>query len=265
LFKKESIAYAVFKGTQIREVIYAENPSIRPAADIDLLVYPVDLERTVQALIEAGFALDIKEQNISHEVTLSFKNVAIDLHWHILRPGRLRTSLTDEFLATRQHFDTHIGFNAETTLFIMLVHPVFTKYSTTYLASLVRMIDLIQWIRTQAINWDMLAKLLKKYGVCTAAWITATYLEMLTGETLPDLFLEQIRPGRLKCSYLNNWLLANRSSDFLNHPLAVQLGFTLPAHDNIFDASRFLLTLLQEKYSSKQKVEDLLAATSKSR
>jgi hypothetical protein len=145
----------------------------------------------------------------------------------------------------------------------MLVHPVFTKYSTTYLASLVRMIDLIQWLRTQSIHWDMLAKLLKKYGVCTAAWITATYLEMLTGETLPDLFLEQIKPGRLKRVYLNNWLLANRSSALLDHPLAIQLGFTLPAHDNIFDASRFLRTLFQEKYSSKQKVEDLLAATSK--
>lgn len=264
LFNKESVPHVVFKGTHIREIIY-DDPNIRPAADIDVLVYPADLEKTVRILTEAGFSLNIKEQNISHEVTLILKNVAIDLHWHILRPGRLRISLTDEFLATRQQYPTHTGFNAETTLFIMLVHPVFTKYSTTYLASLVRMIDLIQWIETQSINWDDMTKLLKKYRVCTAAWMTARYLEILTGETLPDSFVKQIKPAKLKHAYLNSWLLSDRSSKLLDYPLAIQVGFTLPAHDSISDAARFLRTLFQEKYHSKQKVEDLLAATSTNR
>jgi hypothetical protein len=260
LFNKESVPHAVFKGTHIREIIY-DDPNIRPAADIDVLVYPADLEKTVRILTEAGFSLNIKEQNISHEVTLYFKNVAIDLHWHILRPGRLRIPLTEEFLATRQQYPTHTGFNAETTLFIMLVHPVFTKYSTTYLASLVRMIDLIQWIRTQSINWDALTELLKKYRVCTATWITARYLEILTGETLPDTFVKQIKPAKRKRTYLNSWLLSDRSSKLLDYPFAIQIGFTLPAHDSIFDAARFMRILFQERYHSKQKVEDLLAAT----
>ncbi len=264
LFNKESIPHAVFKGNHIREIIY-ENPSIRPAADIDVLVYPADLEKTVRILRESGFSLDIKEQNISHEVTLYFKNVAIDLHWHILRPGRLRISLTDEFLATRQRYPSHTGFNAETTLFIMLVHPVFTKYSTTYLASLVRMIDLVQWFETQSINWDVLIELLKKYRVCTAAWITTRYLKILTGETLPDSFVKQIEPAGVKRSYLNSWLQSDRASKLMQHPLAIQIGYTLPAHDSISDAGRFLRTLCKERYHSKQKTEDLLAATSTDR
>jgi hypothetical protein len=258
LFSKESISHAVYKGGHVREIIY-DPPSLRSAADIDILIHPTDLTRTIRALTEAGFSLTVNKENISHEVTLFYKNVAIDLHWHVLRPGRLRISPVEEFLATRQQFDTHTGFNAETTLFIMLVHPVFTKYSTTSLASLVRMIDLIQWIHTQSINWDILLELLQKYRVCTAAWITAAYLELLTGESLPDEFLKQIRPQKIKRSYLNNWLQANSASNLLGHPLLIQLGFTLPAHDSVLDAARFIRMLLQEKYLAKQKVEDLLA------
>lgn len=257
IFEKESITYAIFKGAHLREIIYQE-PAVRAAADIDILIHPLKLEKAVRTLVDAGFRLEVKQQNVSHEITLYLKNVAIDLHWHILRPGRLRMSLTDEFLAKRHDYTSHIGFDAETTLFIMLVHPVFTKYSTTSLASLVRFIDLLEWIKQRPIDWGSLLVLLQNYGVCTAAWVTATYLQEVTGETLPESFVQKIKPSLPKQWYLKNWIQTDRASKFFSKPFLIQLGFTLPAHDTIFDAIRFLRILSCEKKQSQSKTESLL-------
>lgn len=256
IFQKESIVYAVFKGAHIREIIYSQ-PSVRPACDIDILIYPLDMTKAVKALVDSGFTLEVKQQNISHELTLVFRNVAIDLHWHILRPGRLRTSLTDEFLARQHDYGTHIGFDAETTLFIMLVHPVFTKYSTTSLASLVRFVDLLQWVKHQDIDWDDLLSLLEKYGVRTAAWVTVVYLQEVTGESLPHAFFQAIRPSRLKRYYLKGWIKSNRAESLYSYPLLIQLGFTIPAHDSIFDAIRFVRALKKEQKQAKTKMKSL--------
>ncbi len=259
IFVKESIVHAVFKGAHIREIIYSQ-PSVRPSCDIDVLIYPSDMTRAVKALVDAGFSLEVKRQNISHELTLVSRNVSIDLHWHILRPGRLRTSLTDEFLSRRHDYGTHIGFDAETTLFLMLVHPVFTKYCTTSLASLVRFVDLLRWIKQQEIDWDSLLQLLESYGVKTAAWITAVYLQEVTGETLPPAFLGKIQPSGFKQRYLKGWISSNRAGRLYSHPLLIQLGLTIPAHDSISDAIRFLKTLGKEQKQAQAKMETLYAA-----
>ena len=147
IFKKEAIPYAVYKGVHIREIIY-DKPAIRPAADIDILIATADKEQAIRALTGSGFAFHPLAQNVSHEVTLTAGHTSIDLLWHILRPGRLRKDMTDDFLATRREFPSHWGLSTEATLFVILVHPVFTKYSTTPQASLVRMVDLVRWIQT---------------------------------------------------------------------------------------------------------------------
>jgi len=259
IFEKELITYAIFKGAHLREILYRE-PAVRSAADIDILVHPFNIEKAAKVLVDAGFRLEVKQQNISHEITLYFNRVAIDLHWHILRPGRLRMSLTDEFLAKRYDYTSHIGFDSETTLFIMLVHPVFTKYSTTSLASLVRFVDLHEWIKQRSIDWSSLLLLLQKYGVCTAAWVTATYLQEVTGKTLPDSFLQKIKPSLLKRWYLKNWIITDRASKFLSKPFLIQLGLTLPAHDTIADAIRFITILAGERRQAGSRTKELLAA-----
>ncbi len=259
IFVKESIVHAIFKGAHIREIIYSQ-PSVRPSCDIDVLIHPSDMTRAVKVLVGAGFSLEVKQQNISHELTLMSRNVSIDLHWHILRPGRLRTSLTDEFLSRRHDYGSHVGFDAETTLFLMLVHPVFTKYSTTSLAALVRFVDLLRWIQQQDIDWDSLLLLLESYGVKTAAWITAVYLQEVTGETLPPSFLRKIEPSRLKQRYLKGWISSNRAGRLYSHPLLIQLGFTIPAHDSVCDAIRFLKTLGKEQRQAQARMDSLSAA-----
>ncbi len=259
IFNEKSIAHAVFKGAHIRELLY-DSPSVRPAVDIDILIHPADVSESIEALTGIGFSLEVKEQNVSHEVTLYYKNVAVDLHWHILRPGRLRMSLTDEFLARRQNHQAHSGFDSETTVFIMLVHPVFTKYSTTSMASLVRFVDLLQWVEKQPIDWKNLLNMLSRYGVCTAAWITARYLYEITGKSLPDDFMLKIRPSFLKRIYLNIWIRYDLASKLMLYPFLIQIGLTLPAQDRFSDAVRFVKTLSAANMLAGKRKQELLAA-----
>jgi Uncharacterised nucleotidyltransferase len=256
IFKAKCIPHAVFKGAHIRELIYS-NPAVRAACDIDILVSKADKVEAIKALVAAGLIFHPVAENISHEASLADGGASIDLHWDIFRPGRTRIDLTEEFLTTRQESAGLWGLNNEAALFIMLVHPVFTKYGTTPHASLVRIVDLVRWIQTREIDWERLLDWLKRGGVQTAAWITAEWLQMLTGTSLPASFMYSIKPSAVRSFYLQKWLSHNLSSRLLDYPLLIQAGFTLPAHDRFTDACRAISTLLREKQSATEKTKEL--------
>ena len=257
IFTKKAIPYAVFKGAHTRELIHPK-PELRYACDIDILVSRSDKVKAIKALVEAGFSFQPKAENISHEATLANDRVSIDLHWNILRPGRTRIDLTEDFIATAKQYPGYRALNREASLFIMLVHPVFTKYSTTPQASLLQLADLRNWIGMQKTNWNKLHDYLERGGVKTAAWITATYLNMLTGTTLPQSFTDRIKPGAARAWYLRTWLKNNLSTRLLNHPQLIQTGFTLPAHDTFSDAVRSVKQIAQEKKKADQETKSLL-------
>jgi hypothetical protein len=211
-------------------------------------------------LVAAGFAFTPDPANISHEGSLTGGNVSLDLHWDILRPGRTRKNLTGAFLAGRQKFPDHWGLSNEDTLFVMLVHPVFTKYTTTSSATLIRMIDLVRWLQCRRVDWDSVAATLTQAGVRTAAWITAAWLEMLTGVTLPQPFIEHIKPGRARAWYLRAWLRNDLPTRLLKHPVLIQAGFTLPAHDSLPDAWHATQQALLEKRQAENNTKALLQA-----
>lgn len=257
IFTKNTIPYAVFKGAHTREIIYPK-PALRYACDIDLLVSKAHKIKAITTLMEAGFSFHPVAKNISHEATMTDERVSIDLHWDILRPRRTRIDLTDEFLAAGREFPGYFALGSEATLFILLVHPVFTKYSTAPQSTLLHLVDLLYWIRTQQTDWDKLYEHLERGGVKTAAWITATWLEMLTGTTLPQSFTDRIKPSAARAWYLQKWLKNNLSTRLLNYPVIVQVGFTLLAHDTLPDAWHATQQTLREKKEAEQNTINLL-------
>lgn len=259
VFVAADIAHAVFKGAHVRELVYA-NPAVRTACDIDILVARADRGKAIRALTAAGYTFHPDAANISHEGHLTDGSVSLDLHWDILRPGRTRVDMTDLFLAEREKFPNHWGLSNEAALFVMLVHPVFTKYSTTPQASLVRMVDLVRWVQSQRIDWDAVAVLLEQAGTRTAAWITAAWLAMLTETALPHSFIARIKPGSARAWYLRQWLHKDLPTRLLNHPALIQAGFTLPAHDTLADAWRAIRQALREKKQAEANTRKLLHA-----
>lgn len=256
------INHVVFKGCHIRASIYNE-PALRPACDIDVLISPDDQIKAIQALVYAGYQFTPNSENISHEMTLNKGGISIDLHWDIMRPGRTRIPMTETLLKTRIEFPSHCGLSNEATLFLMLVHPVFTKYSTTPYSTLIRIVDLAHWIEIKELDWEQLYNWLKEAGMMTAAWITLEWLRQLTEAVTTGFFTRKIQPGSLKTIYLKHWIKENYSSKFLEHPLLVQIAFTLPAHDNLSDAIHAMISLLKAKKSAKIKTNELTATYEK--
>lgn len=239
LFEKDQILYAIFKGAHIREAIY-ENPAIRSSADIDLLVAPNEKIRALHVLCANGYTLAANRENVSHEVSLFKGNVHLDLHWHIMRPGRTRTDLTDLLLQSRQRCGFFWALDNDMTLLVLLSHSVFTEYSTGPQSSIIKIADLRKWITTQKIDWQKLLHLLEDAGLKTAAWITATILADLTGCRLPAFILEATRPANPKRFLLKQWLYLNLSLKFAEFPILPKYIFTLLAHDSLKDICRFI-------------------------
>ncbi len=253
------VPHVVFKGVHIREQIYTD-PSSRPAQDIDLLVSKTQHVNAIRALMNAGFEFFPYAENISHEVTLADGKVMIDLHWDILRPGRTRTDMTDSLLETRKDFSTHWGLDNESTLFLMLVHPVFNKYATAPQSSLMRVVDLAQWIQFRQPEWSEVYFWLQLAGTRVAAWIMLEWLHQLTQIDHPPSFLQRIRPGRLRLHYLRYWITKDLSSRFAGNPFIIKTAFTLPAHDSPSDALHAVSSLIQEKRSASTKIRKLKSA-----
>ena len=259
-FTSSGIKYAIFKGALIREQVY-KNPALRPCTDIDVLISKQDRDAAIHVLKNSGMHYKPETMNISHEATFIDGTVNIDLHWHILRPSRMRREMTKLLLENTEELDEFVGLNEAASLYVMLIHPIFTKYATAPQSTLIRLVDILRWIKIHQIDWDSVYYLLKQAGNCTAAWIMLQWLNILTRVKPPQYFIEQINPGKLRSNYLRHWLSQDFSSRYLNHPLIIQIAFTLPAHDKFSDASRVVMQQIYDnlfaknnEYSSQKRV-----------
>ena len=251
LFETEGIPYVVMKGVHVREYVYPES-ALRPARDIDILIAPADRRHVARVLLDTGYAVHVEPANVSHEATFSQGAVDIDLHWHILRPGRTRIDLTAELLARRQRTIGQWGLSDHDTLFLMLTHPAFAKYVCSPNMGLVRVADFLLWIQRRPVDWPAVLKLLDRAGLKTAAWTMLSWFRMLAppdAHAIIDGWIETVRPGRLRATYLRQWLTHDLPSRWLSRPFLIQFGLTLPLHDRPGDVLHALRGLQQARES----------------
>ena len=236
------IEFAVIKGAATRLLLH-KNPAIRACHDIDLLVRPEDRVRTASALVDAGFTATPVARSISRELVLSRSAVDVDLHWDLLREGRLRSDCVADMLSRRRRENEIWMLNAEDALFVLLVHPAFAKHLAGREMGLHRVADIITWLRTQAFDWQAVRARLEQNGVQTAAWATLRWVDLLTHpHRLPGLstMMLAIRPGRFRRAWLDRWLRRDFSERTSNAHWARLLGFSLFLHDTPADAVRAL-------------------------
>ncbi|MDQ1315292.1 MAG: hypothetical protein QG662_1401 [Pseudomonadota bacterium] len=249
LFEAQGIPYVAMKGSHVRESVYPD-PALRPASDIDLLIAPDDRRRAAAVLLDAGFTAHAEPANISHEATFSQGIVHIDLHWHILRPGRTRVDMTAELLARRQRSNGLWRLSDPDTLFLMLIHPAFAKYVCSPNMGLARVADFLLWIQKRTADWPEVLRLLRRAGLKTAAWTMLTWFRMLAPPDLHpllDAWTRAVRPGRLRAAYLRQWLRHDLPTRWLERPFLIQFGFTLPLHDRPADMLHAIRGLLQAR------------------
>ena len=107
----------------------------------------------------------------------------IDLHWSLLRPGRMRHNLTGEILSSRVRRGNLWGPDDAHLTVAMLVHPAITDHVTGRLISAV---DLDRWLRSQPIPWDEVVAILDRVGLRTAAWAMLRWTHAILGTPVPE-------------------------------------------------------------------------------
>jgi hypothetical protein len=249
------IEYAVIKGAANRLLLY-ENPAIRACHDIDLLVRYEDRVRAALALVDAGFVAKPEAQNISHELVLSRDTVDLDLHWGLLRAGRLSCMSAEEVLGRRRKCDVWM-LSAEDAFFMLLVHPAIAKHLDGWEMGMHRVVDIVVWLDKQSFDWSIVRERLEQNGVRTAAWATLSWVKLLIGRhgsAELDLMLADLQPGLLRRRWLGWWLRNDLSARFSRFHWFRLIGFSILLHDNLGAAQR---AIAGRRRARKQQKSDL--------
>jgi hypothetical protein len=234
------IEHAVIKGAASRLLLY-DNPAIRPCHDLDLLVRPEDRVKAAAVLVDAGFTAVPEPKSISRELVLSRGPVDIDLHWQLLREGRLRKDHTADMLTRRQRSNNLWMLSGEDSFFVLLVHPAFAKHVAGWEMGLHRVVDIIEWLRTQSIDWPAVCERVREDGVAAAAWATLKWVDLLMSPNAPTglaAMLSDTRPGDLRAAWLDRWLRSDLSARMSDAHALRLLGFSLFLHDTLRDSMR---------------------------
>jgi hypothetical protein len=236
------IEHAVIKGAANRERVYA-NPALRACHDLDVLVRPEDRLAATSALMKAGFVPSPDERSISREIVLSGQRVDVDLHWGLLREGRLRIDPIADMLARRRRSGDMWVLADDDALFLLLVHPAFAKHLDAWEMGLHRVLDLLEWLRRRAMDWPAVRARLERAGVTTAAWATLRWVDLLAVGQQPDVLatmLGDLEPGELRSAWLDRWLQADLPARTAGARWLRLLAFSAFLHDTPQDALRAL-------------------------
>lgn len=239
-FEERGIRYLAFKGLQFADLIYPDTNN-RPGNDLDLLVHREDRARAVGAICAMGLPAQPNRHTISHECIFDAAGLEIDLHWHLVRPGRTRNEIADELLATAR--ETH-GYRAPDTtgsVLIMLIHPLLTGRPFADDFKLIRFVDLAFALRSLDPDWERILRILRDNGIEFVAWLMLTWCRQLTDQGAPDAILRQLAPGPVRRTYLRRWT-DHRLPDWVIHNRAPSLlGFSLPLYRRCGDAVHAIL------------------------
>jgi hypothetical protein len=234
--------YVVFKGVLARALLYAE-PHLRPAVDVDLLLASEMTTSVAGALAQRGYHAGVAPHSDTHELTLTRPGIEIDLHWSLLRPGRMRVDITPEILANRVRRGELWSPNDTHLTVAMLVHPAITDHVTGRLISAV---DLDRWLRQTAVEWNAVIEVLGRIGLRTAAWAMLRWTHGLFDTPVPEEAWRALSPPRLRQRYIDAWLHRDPGRLYAQRPNLVRGAFSLALQDRVSDAARALWKLARK-------------------
>jgi hypothetical protein len=243
LLDQIGVEYVVFKGALVRQFLYAK-PYLRPSVDVDLLVAPGEARKIARLFETHGYNLALQAHSDTHEMSLERLGVGLDLHWSLLRPGRMREEIAREIVEGRVRQGSLWGPSDTHLTVAMLVHPAITDHVTGRLVSAV---DLDLWLRKRQVRWDEVTQLLRRIGLRTAAWAMLVWTHSLFETPVPGEVWRQLAPSTLRRRYLEYWLGLDPARLYGRQPWLVRGLFSLALQDRVRDAARAVWTLARKE------------------
>ena len=208
-------------------------------------------------LVQEGYEITATPDNISHEVSLSKSGVCVDLHWHLMRPGRIPIDMTDYLLSNREPFADGIwGLNNSASLLVMLVHPAFTKHVFSPNSILIHLVDIHRLLEQNPSDWNAVAETLAGARLKTAAWSSLYMLHLLSGLDKYEALAKQIEPSVMKRKYLQYWIDHGLIDRYFNKPLILRTFFSLALQDTVMDMLGAVRSFATAKKTAAEQVRE---------
>lgn len=202
LLRQVNIPVIALKGAYLAEFVYAHR-ALRFMNDLDLLVHEDDLMKVDALLLEMGCtpAADVYHRTVegNNEVVyiMPKRDVCLEIHWSILPPifpfpidtdgqwGRSRPVIIAGVEAA--------VFCPEDLLVHLCLHAGCTHGFEPGLRLFCDIIEILRQHDTD-IDWSLVHRLAREWGVGKSVYLTLKLAMELLGARLPEGFLEDLRP-----------------------------------------------------------------------
>jgi len=252
-----NIPSVIFKGMHLSLAVYPES-ALRPSADIDILI-PSNLKKqATHSLLKTGAKFEPTANTIDYQCAFHLEQQEVDLHWHLVRQGRVTAESNQIMLQNPTKIDGLIVPNDTAALFAMLTHPLLSTRPGAQDSKLVRLIDLAFWLRQRQPDMGSISGILERTGTQPVAWLMNEWLKRVTHEELSLPFPARLIPSKRKQKWLARWLPGENSRIGYNNGLAVQLGYRTALHNSIGSALQELLALTKCRATATRELRHFL-------
>jgi hypothetical protein len=178
-FEDECIPVIPLKGSYLAETYYPDM-TLRNMADIDILVYKSDIDRSIDCLSQLGYILDAREddgledhKHPFHRSYIKFINdipIQVEIHFHIALNSQLNNIKIEDFWHTATPISYKYNYVRIPCKELILLHCIWHTYlnfSKPGLIKLIWLIDIALLIkdRTRTIDWYYLEKKINEAGI----------------------------------------------------------------------------------------------------
>ena len=200
-FDDEKIPAMPFKGVVLAASIYRD-PSIRPAGDLDVLVYHRDLVRATDVLLRRGYRLKTEVHadgtpyaSNSYEYHFERKSdgMVMELRWRLeLTQPRFRRNLGMDWVWPQRRVTMLAGaevpdMSPEVTLLVLCMHG-----SKHVWSRLIWICDVAQLLESRPeLNWKEVLREAKRTGLWRALALGVLLAHRMAGAPVPDSILRQ--------------------------------------------------------------------------
>jgi Uncharacterised nucleotidyltransferase len=199
------------KGVCLAETLYGD-PATRVCADIDLLVTPAKLGRSVEVIRAAGYS-DVFDEGFFRKIDLrhgrhySFKRrfnenfCHIELHWRVVqhssRDSDAVNDLWAEAQSTRCFGSPAYRLSPEWQFLYLCIHA-----ADHYWKGLKWLVDVHQICTNQPPEWRLVKEKAQRFGLARAVSQTLAICSLVLGTPVPEAFASVSVPEKLRRSVL---------------------------------------------------------------